>query len=69
MKKTIVIVMALALSACANMTPAQKTTAWIVVGVAVAVVATSSSDSSTPVCKPTVGGSGADFDFSCRPNP
>ena len=67
MKKIILVAAALALSACANMTPAQKTTAWIVVGAAVVVVATSSSSSSSPGCKPTVGGSGADFDFSCRP--
>lgn len=66
MKKILVVVTALALSACANMTPAQKTTAIVGVAVAVAVIATSSSGSSAPGCKPTVGGSGADFDFSCR---
>jgi len=66
MKKILIIVTALALSACANMTPAQKTIA-IVVGVgAVAVIATSSSGSSTPGCKLTTCGSGADFDFCCR---
>ncbi len=68
MTKIIAICLALALSGCANMTPGQKTAAWVIAGVAVtAVVLSSSDDNKAPSCKPTIGGSGADFDFSCRP--
>jgi hypothetical protein len=40
------IILALLLSGCANMTPAQKTVAWTVAGVVVAGVAMSLDDSS-----------------------
>jgi len=67
MVRIIAICLALVLSGCANMTPGQKTAAWVVTGVVVtAIVVSESSDSNTPGCKPTVGGSGSDFDFRCR---
>jgi len=67
MTKIIAICIALVLSGCANMTPGQKTAAWVIGGVAVtAIVISSSGDDKVPGCKRTVGGSGADFDFSCR---
>ena len=66
--KAIIISVVCLLTSCANMTPGQKTAAWVVVGVAVtAVVISASEDDKAPSCKPTIGGSGADFDFSCRP--
>ena len=70
MIRSIVICLALLLlSACANMTPRQKTVVWVVTGVAVtAIVISASGDSAHGGhCKPSVGGSGADFDFYCRP--
>jgi len=68
MKHIIILLYCLALTACADMTSAQKQTAWIVGGIVVvgAVVASSSSSGGGPACKPTVGGSGDNFDFSCR---
>ena len=68
MAKIIIIFLAIVLSGCATMTPGQKTAVWVVAGVAVtAIVISASKDDKAPGCKPTVGGSGADFDFSCRP--
>ncbi len=67
MHRIIAICIALVLSGCANMTPGQKTVAWVVVGVATtAIILSSSDDDKAPGCKPTVSGSGANFDFSCR---
>ena len=69
MKLIIILLCSLMLIGCANMTPAQKQTAWIVGGVVVGAIIISSDSSSEkkPNCKPTVGGSGSDFDFYCRP--
>ena len=70
MFRIIAICIALVLSACANMTPEQKTVAWVVGGVAATAIIISASDHDVHIsrpCKPTVGGSGADFDFRCRP--
>ncbi len=68
MHRIIAICIALVLSGCANMTPGQKTAAWVIAGVAVTAIAMSSSDGDeVPTCKPTVGGGGSDFDFYCRP--
>ena len=68
MNRIIAICLALVLSGCANMSPEQKTVAWVVTGVVVTAIILSSDDDhkATPRCKPTVSGSGADFDFSCR---
>ena len=66
MIRIIAICLALVLSGCANMTPEQKTVAWVAGGVVVTAIILSSSDNKTSACKPTVGGSGANFDFSCR---
>ena len=65
MNRIIAICIALVISGCANMTPGQKTAAWVVVGVAATAIIISDNDKSQG-CKPTVVGSGADFDFSCR---
>ena len=67
MTKIIAICLALALSGCANMTPGQKTAAWVVAGVAVTAVALSSSDSNStaPPCK-LQDGSESDSHFRCR---
>ena len=68
MKTIIAICLILILSGCATMTPGQKTAVVIVGTVAVAAIVISlSEDDKVSGCKPTVGGSGADFDFSCRP--
>jgi len=68
MKKTVVIVMALLLSACANMTPAQKTAAWVVGGVVVTAIVISASDPAPPdpACKLQTCGSGDNIFFCCR---
>ena len=69
MTKIIAICLAFALSGCANMTPGQKTAAWVVVGVAVtAVVLSQDNDSADPdpVCKLQSCGSGSDIHFCCR---
>lgn len=68
MSRIIAICIALVLCGCANMTPEQKTVAWVVGGVVVTAMIISSSEDSkpNPTCKPTVKGSGSNFDFSCR---
>lgn len=68
MIRIITIFLALVLSGCANMTPGQKTAAWVAAGVVITAIAVSASDNGSD-CKPTIGGSGADFDFRCRPVP
>ena len=68
MVRIIAICIALVLSGCANMTPAQKTAVWVVGGIAATVIVMSASDDDKiSSCKPTLGGSGADFNFYCRP--
>lgn len=64
MIRIITICLALVLSGCANMTPGQKTAAWVAAGVVVTAVVIKNDKALR--CKPTVGGSGADFDFGCR---
>ncbi len=66
MTRIIAIYIALVLSGCANMTPGQKTAAWVIAGVVVTTTVISADDKA-PRCKPTIGGSGTDFDFGCRP--
>lgn len=70
MKYIIILLCSLTLTSCANMSPKEKRTVWIVGGIVVGAVIISSSSggsSDPPGCKLTVGGSGADFDFRCRP--
>ena len=67
MNRIIAVCAALVLSGCANMTPGQKTAALVIGSVAItAAIISASDDGKASACKPTVSGSGADFDFGCR---
>lgn len=65
---------ALVLAGCATAPVAGEkknhTALWLTIGAVVvvgAIVASSGGGGGGPGCKTTIGGSGADFDFRCRP--
>ena len=66
MKKTVLILCAVALAGCASMTPEEKRAAWIVGGIVVAgaVAASSGGSSGGPDCTIAVTPGGSDR--SCR---
>ncbi len=69
MKLIVILLCSLALLGCANMSPQEKRTAWIATGIVVGaiIISSSSNPEATRPCKPSFTGSGANFDYYCRP--